>query len=67
MRNDAKLPLRERFLKIYSNLPIGVRGEIIATIDKIGPLTWNSSYLEVENSTDLGEKILNELDKLGII
>ena len=67
MANETNLAPKERFLKIYANLPLGVRGEIIATIDNIGPVTWNSTYIEIEGNTDLGNKILSELDKLEII
>lgn len=64
---DGNLTTREKFLKIYANLPIGVRGEIIATIENIGPVTWNSAYIEVEAGTELGKKLLTELDEMEII
>ena len=67
MPNETTLTLKERFLKIYADLPLGVRREIIATIDNLGPVTWNSAYIEIEGNTDLGKRILEELDKLEII
>lgn len=67
MLNNEDLPLKEKFLKIYANLPVGVREEIITTIDNIGPITWNSAYIEVEAGTDIGEKILTELEESEII
>ena len=57
---------REKFLKIYADLPIGVRTEIILILDN-QPLTWNSAYLEVLNSTPLSKEILEKLSKLEII
>jgi len=57
---------REQFLKIYADLPIGVRTEIILILDN-QPLTWNSAYLEVLNSTPLSKEILEKLSKLEII
>lgn len=67
MPNEESLPLKEKFIKIYANLPLNVREEIIATLPQIGPLTWNSAYLEVIEDSELGKKILEELDELEII
>ena len=57
---------REQFLKIYANLPIGVRTEIILILEN-QPLTWNSAYLEILNNTPLSKEILEKLSKLEII
>jgi len=57
---------REQFLKIYADLPIGVRTEIILTLNN-QPLTWNATYLEVLNNTPLSKEILEKLSKLEII
>ncbi len=58
--------LRERFLKIYSNIPLGLRKEIILVIDG-EPITWNVAYIEVKNDTEKGKKILKKLKELEII
>ncbi len=58
---------RERFLKVYSSLPIGLRKETILVLDQEGPITWEVAYIEVENKTKLGDKILEKLKQLGII
>ncbi|MFH1537288.1 MAG: hypothetical protein ABID45_04825 [Patescibacteria group bacterium] len=60
---------KEIFLKVYSNLPIKVREEIILDLgeEKVGPVTWNAAYLEIKNDTKLGNEILTELEKLEII
>ena len=60
--NDTK----QRFLKIYANLPLGVRKEIILTLDD-KPMTWDVVFIEVNNDTSLSGAILKKLDKLGII
>lgn len=57
----------EKFLKIYADLPLGVRSEIIATLPETGPLTWNSAYVEISQNTLLSKQILNELDEMEII
>ena len=58
--------LRERFLRIYANLPLGLRKEIILVLDK-EPITWGVAYVEVENNTERGSIILKRLEGLKII
>lgn len=57
---------KEKFIKIYSNLPLNLRREIITLIDE-KPITWNVAYLEIKNNTALGKKILKNLEDLKII
>lgn len=57
---------KEKFLAIYSNLPINVRKEIIVVLDK-NPISWNVAYLEISGNTLLGKEILKTIDSLGII
>jgi len=57
---------KERFFKIYANLPINMRKEIIAVVDG-EPITWNVANQEMSNNTKLGEKILRELKETKII
>lgn len=68
--------LRERFLKVYANLPLPTRDEIILLLaDRLKvagaeikiPITWNVAYLEVRQGTDLSQKILEELAALKLI
>jgi hypothetical protein len=63
---------REKFLKIYSNLPLNVREEIILMLEKPDiknklPITWNSAYFEIINRTKLSEEILKKLEEFKII
>ncbi|MDE1767103.1 MAG: hypothetical protein KGI27_12655 [Thaumarchaeota archaeon] len=57
---------RESFLKIYANIPLKVREEIILVLDG-KPITWNAAYVEIKNDTDVAEKILKELVKMELI
>ena len=57
---------KQRFLKIYASLPLGIRNEIVLVLDG-EPITWDVAYIEVSNDTDLSSKILDKLEKLGII
>ena len=58
---------KEKFLKIYANLPINLRNEIILVLEKEGPITWNAAYIEINNDTKLGGIILKKLVQLKII
>ena len=66
LMKEAKLGLRERFLKLYANLPLNLRKEIILVIDN-EPLTWNAAYVEVSNKTVKSNKLLKKLEELKII
>jgi UV DNA damage repair endonuclease len=57
---------KERFYKVYSNLPEDIRKEIIVIVDD-KPYTWDVAFLEVSNETNLGLKILQKLIEMGII
>jgi len=55
------------FKKIFANLPEKIRNEdIIFVLDK-KPYTWNAVFLEVNELTPLGIKMLKKLKKLEII
>lgn len=58
---------KEKFLKIYSNLPLGIRQEIILVLDDGRPITWNVAFIEVNDETLLSNNILEKLEKLSII
>ena len=58
---------REKFLKIYANLPLGVRQEIILVLKEKGPITWDVAFIEVDNDTELSKTILEKLEKLQFI
>ena len=60
------MDLKAKFLKVYSNLPLGVRGEIIVIIDN-EPLSWKAAKLEIELDTQKGKTILEQLRKLQIL
>ncbi len=57
---------REKFLKIFANLPLPIRDEIILSLEE-KPLTWNVAYIEIVNDTLLSKEILEKLEKIGII
>lgn len=57
---------KDKFLKVYSNLAEDIRREIIVIInDK--PYTWNSAFVEINNDTELGNKIFKKLEEMELI
>ena len=57
---------KTQFLKIYANLPLGMRDEIVVVVDN-EPLTWNAAKLEIEQNTPKGKEILKILTNLKIL
>jgi len=57
---------KDKFYKVYGNLPLNLRDEIIIVIDK-EPISWKVARLEIENNTKQGNIILNKLEELKII
>jgi hypothetical protein len=57
---------KTQFLKIYADVPLGVRREIIAVVED-EPVTWNSARIEVENNTATGRQILDQLIQIGVL
>jgi len=57
---------KENFLKIYANIPINIREEIILVVDD-EPITWKVAKMEIDNDTKLGKEILKKLENLKII
>ncbi len=60
------MTLKEAFFKIYSNLPIEERNNVVVVIEG-DPISWNLAYQEIKNNTSRGDKILNTLKELDII
>ena len=58
--------LKTAFFKVYSNVPLGVREEVVIVIDDKA-LSWNAAYYEVLANSAVSERILRELRELAII
>ena len=56
----------DKFMKVYSGLPIEERKLPVAVIDN-SPINWNMAYVEIKNNTPLGGKIAEKLVNLKII
>lgn len=57
---------KEKFLKVYANLPAPEREQIIAVIDN-KTYSWNVAYAEVSNNTELGRRILKKIEAMGLL
>ena len=58
--------LREIFLRVYADIPLNLRKEIVLFLDK-EPISWNVAYVEVVNKTEKSKIILNKLSELKIV
>ncbi len=63
---EKNINLRDRFLKIYADIPLNPRKEIVLVIDK-EPITWNVAYVEISSKTEKSKQILKMLEELRII
>ncbi len=57
---------REKFFKVFANLPEPERAQIIAIIDG-KPYSWQVAYIEIDKETELGKKILKKMEAMEII
>lgn len=60
------MELKERFYKIYNNLPLNLREEIILVVNN-EPITWKVAKLEIDQDTTLSKELLEKLSALEII
>jgi len=57
---------KEKFFKVFANLPEPEREQVIAIIDN-KTYSWNIAYNEISNGTELGKKILKKLEALELL
>ena len=58
--------LHTDYLKMFLNLPLIIRKDIIAVIDEC-PMSYNVCHLEIKSKTEMGERILRYLEKLDLV
>lgn len=66
MRNEDLEVLKRKFIRAFGSVPLKLRHEFIAIIDN-APVSWTAAYVEIENNTSSGKKILEQLKALGIL
>ena len=57
---------REKFLRVYANIPANLREDILVVVDD-QPYSWDTAYLEIKDKTILGKKILKTLEEIEIL
>lgn len=57
---------KEKFYKVYANVPLGLRDEIILVMDD-EPISWKIARLEIDGGTKMAKRILEKLVALGVI
>lgn len=62
----SDMTLKERFYKVYNNLPLNLREEVIVVLGN-EPITWKVARLEVDQDTKLSRIILEKLEGLGML
>ena len=60
------MTLKDRFYKIYGNLPLITREEIILVLDGEG-ISWKVAKLYIDQDSPLVKEILEKLAELGVI
>ncbi len=55
-----------RFFKVYANLPLNLRDEVVLVIDGES-MTWRVVNIEISSETLMGKQVLNKLIELKII
>ena len=60
------MDLKERFYKVYNNLPLNLREEVVLVLDDES-ITWKVARLEIDNDTKLSKIILEKLSSLEFI
>jgi hypothetical protein len=62
----TKVDLKTRFLRIYANLPLNERTQIVVVLEN-EPVTWELARNEIIHETNRGKAILEKLAGLRII
>ncbi|HCM82725.1 MAG: hypothetical protein UW37_C0018G0011 [Candidatus Gottesmanbacteria bacterium GW2011_GWA2_44_17] len=66
MEKIHSMDKKDRFYKVYNNLPLNLREEVILVIND-EPITWKVARLEIDGNTNLSKIILDKLDALKFI
>lgn len=58
--------LKAKFLKVFANVPLPLREEIIVMIED-KPLSWNTVYAEFKMDTVNVKEIITRLKLIGVL
>lgn len=57
---------KDKFLKVYANLPEPEREQIIAIVND-RTYSWNVAFNEISGDTELGKLILKKIELMGLL
>jgi hypothetical protein len=57
---------KSKFLSLYPNVPLPLRKEIIAVVDK-EPISWNAAYIEIKADSKSSGSIIEHLKMIGLL
>ena len=63
---EGELDLAARFMKIYANLPLEERKQVVVVLND-EPISWAVAHNEIEHNTAKGKELLKKLKELNII
>jgi len=70
MKSKKVEDARDKFMRLYPNLPLGERYQTIAILDINGknePFSWRFVYDQLTYNTELGDRLLEQIVKLDIL
>ena len=66
MKKEEFLKQKAKFLKIFANIPLNLRDEIIAVVEDQS-ISWLVAYTEIKQDTDKANQIIDQLKKIGVL
>lgn len=66
MKKKEYETLKVQFLRVFANVPLPLRTEIIALVAH-EPISWSVAYAEIKKDTEKAPLILEHLKKIGLI
>lgn len=63
---SKSMSLRERFYRVYANIPLSLRQEVVLVLED-ETISWKIAKLEIDNKTKIGEQVLQKLNALELI
>lgn len=63
----GKREKKEKFMRVFANVPENMMGDEVISVVDDKPFTWNTAMIEIKNDSESGKKILKMMGKAGII
>ncbi len=66
MDDNEYKELKAKFLRIFANVPLPLRREIIVVVGE-DTFSWSTAKAEITNDTEKAPIILEQLKKIGVL